>query len=139
MATFAERFRELRHAAGLTQQALVDDFDARYHYRFSKPAISQYEHGKRVPEVPALIAFADYFGVTVDYLLGLSDQRTYPRTPLTAFLAYLPPHLQAFFTAHPEEHWIEMAREMGDYQLTPRDIADLCRLAAQIKEWHKNK
>ncbi|KLU59408.1 HTH-type transcriptional regulator Xre [Peptococcaceae bacterium CEB3] len=35
-----------------------------------KSAISQYETGRRVPDVEKLAKLADYFGVTVDYLLG---------------------------------------------------------------------
>ena len=35
--------------------------------------ISQYETGEREPGIAELIAFADYFGVSVDYLLERTD------------------------------------------------------------------
>lgn len=35
--------------------------------------ISQYETGDREPGIPELIAIADYFGVSVDYLLERTD------------------------------------------------------------------
>lgn len=38
--------------------------------------ISSYESGSRMPSVEKLIAFADFFGVSTDYLLGLSDSYT---------------------------------------------------------------
>ena len=36
---------------------------------------SNYETGKREIPVRCLMALADYYGVTTDYLLGRSDQR----------------------------------------------------------------
>lgn len=36
----------------------------------SKNIIGQYERGEKVPTVDNLIQLADYFEVTVDYLLG---------------------------------------------------------------------
>jgi transcriptional regulator with XRE-family HTH domain len=73
MSTFGNRFKELRFEKRLTQQELADDFNKKYHYTFGKPAISQYENDKRTPELDALLKFADYFGVSVDYLLGRND------------------------------------------------------------------
>ena len=73
--TFGERFKELRLEKGLTQQGLAEDFNKIYGHTFSKPSISQYEHGKRTPENEALKNFASYFNVSIDYLLGVSDIR----------------------------------------------------------------
>ena len=36
--------------------------------------ISRYENGERQPGIDELIRIADYFDVSVDYLLGRSDQ-----------------------------------------------------------------
>lgn len=36
-------------------------------------SISRYENGEREADYETLIAFADYFGVSVDYLLGRTD------------------------------------------------------------------
>ena len=73
--TFAQRFKELRIEKGLTQQQLAEDFNSKYGHTFSKPSISQYENGRRTPENKALKNFADYFNVSIDYLLGVSDIR----------------------------------------------------------------
>lgn len=67
---FAEIFKELRKKQGLTQKELVEDFNKKYFYNYQKSAISMYENGKRIPEINALKDFADYFNVSVDYLLG---------------------------------------------------------------------
>ena len=39
----------------------------------SESTISLYETGKREPDYDMLNKFADYFGVTVDYILGRDD------------------------------------------------------------------
>lgn len=72
---FGQRFRELRIEKGLTQQDLVNDFNNKYNHNFSKSSISQYEHNKRKPETEALKNFALYFNVSIDYLLGISDDK----------------------------------------------------------------
>lgn len=38
-------------------------------------AIRRYEHGESVPDIESLIAIADYFGVTIDYLVGRENNR----------------------------------------------------------------
>lgn len=37
-------------------------------------SISRYENGEREADYKTLIAFADYFNVSVDYLLGRTDK-----------------------------------------------------------------
>lgn len=36
--------------------------------------LSKYENGQRVPTTQALIALADFYGVSIDYLLGRTDR-----------------------------------------------------------------
>ena len=69
MATFGERFKKLRLMKNYTQDELVNDFNKHYHYSLGKSAISQYENDKRIPEISVLINFADYFDVSIDFLL----------------------------------------------------------------------
>jgi transcriptional regulator with XRE-family HTH domain len=133
LANFGSRFRELRHALGLTQAQLVADFNCRYHFHYSKAAISQYENGKRIPEIDALQAFADFFGVSLDYLLGRTDTRNYPEVPLVTFIDYLPNDLKEYVLAHRDDQWIELAADMKNYELTPQDISDLIHLVARLK------
>lgn len=67
--SFGERFKMLRLEKGLKQQELADDLNKIYGYTYSKSSISQYENDKRKPEINPLIDFADYFDVSIDYLL----------------------------------------------------------------------
>lgn len=75
------RIKELRTEAGLTQQELADRLG------ISKQAISAYETGIRRPSFDIADALADFFGVSIGYLSGSTDQReAYPRhdLPLTS-------------------------------------------------------
>lgn len=58
------RIASLRHGCGLSQAELA----RRLH--ISPSAIGMYEQGRREPSVDILIALAQEFGVTLDYLLS---------------------------------------------------------------------
>lgn len=61
------RLKQLRIERGLLQ-AEIGDFLGK-----GQNSISYYETGKREPSIEELKRIADYFGVSVDYLLGLTD------------------------------------------------------------------
>ncbi len=65
--TCKERIKELRISKGLTQKQLAKETV------ISERGIQNYELGERVPTLQALIALADYFDVSLDYLVGRSD------------------------------------------------------------------
>lgn len=64
------RFKELRRQYGLTQDEFRKQFNQEYGRHYSAPSISMFENDKRYPEVAALIEFADFFAVSIDYLIG---------------------------------------------------------------------
>lgn len=64
------RFRELRLQYGYSQKQLKDLYNEKYDRAYSAGAISLIESGKRMPELGALLDFADFYGVSLDYLLG---------------------------------------------------------------------
>lgn len=45
-------------------------YNERYNRNYTSAAISMIEHGKRMPELGALMDFADFYDVSLDYLLG---------------------------------------------------------------------
>ncbi len=67
---FAERIALLRSEKGITQGTLAEAIG------ISRQSITLYENRTRVPDIEILSRFSDFFGVTSDYLLGLSDNRT---------------------------------------------------------------
>ncbi len=69
MEIFAERIRELRLERGLTQEAVGEIIGVKRY------AIYSYEKGRACPEMKGLVALADYFGVSMDYLAGRTDKR----------------------------------------------------------------
>jgi transcriptional regulator with XRE-family HTH domain len=73
LATFGERFKELRLKKDLTQDQLVEEFNQKFNYNITKSAISQYENNKRIPEINLLIDLVQYFQVSLDFILCTSD------------------------------------------------------------------
>lgn len=69
MSLFHERFKALRDASGKTQAKIAEDLG------MTPQALSYYANG-REPSYDTLIAIAKYFGVTTDYLLGVSDHKS---------------------------------------------------------------
>lgn len=64
MSTFGERLRSLRTARGLTQKECGKLF------QLSESAIGMYERDQREPSLELVRRIADYFEVTIDYILG---------------------------------------------------------------------
>ncbi len=67
MTSFAERIKDLRRKNGMTQEALGKIIGVK------RDSIYTYEKGLNYPEVRNLIILADYFGVSIDYLVGRTD------------------------------------------------------------------
>lgn len=61
------RIRELRKARRITQLKMALDLD------MSQNTISRYESGEREPGIAELIRIADYFRVSIDYLVERTD------------------------------------------------------------------
>lgn len=64
-----ERMKELRLEKRLRQEDAARELD------ISMSAYCRYEHGDREPDASVLWRMADFYGVSVDYLLGRSDKR----------------------------------------------------------------
>ena len=64
------QFRNLRLQKGLNQEEFSKLYNERYSRNYTSAAISMIENGKRMPELSALIDFADFYDVSIDYLLG---------------------------------------------------------------------
>ncbi|MCL2862106.1 MAG: helix-turn-helix domain-containing protein [Firmicutes bacterium] len=67
MKTFGDNFKTLRLLRKKSQKDMAVIFS------MSQAAISNWEAGRQIPEVPMLIAISKYFEVSTDYLLGLED------------------------------------------------------------------
>ena len=67
MILFKDRLKELRKEKNLSQTELAKDLEV------SQRSVSSWETGFRQPDFETLEKLAKYFGVTSDYLLGLTD------------------------------------------------------------------
>ena len=61
------RLKTLRKQKNLTQLKVALDLN------MSQNTVSRYESGEREPGITELIKFADYYGVSVDYILERTD------------------------------------------------------------------
>ena len=61
------RLKELRKAKGISQLRLAIELNS------SQNTLSRYETGDREPGINELIKIADYFDVSIDYLVGRTD------------------------------------------------------------------
>ena len=99
------RIRELRKAQGLTMKELGTVVG------LAESTISQYETGKRQPDNETLLRLGEFFGVSVDFLLG-------GETPITIVPL--------------DEFTFAMRRYLDD--LTEQDKALLLQVAARLAE-----
>ena len=68
MEIFTERIKECRKKAGLTQEQVAEALEIGY------STDRHYEYGNRMPLVMDAAKMAELFGVSLDYLAGLSEE-----------------------------------------------------------------
>ena len=67
---FCTRLLDLRAESEFTQQQVADGI------KVSKARYQHYETGRREPDIALLIALADFFGTTLDDLVGRVQKDT---------------------------------------------------------------
>ena len=70
MSEFPNRLRKLRKESDLTQKELAEILNT------TEATLSRYENGAREPKLDLIHKIANYFGVSVDYLLGNTDEKS---------------------------------------------------------------
>lgn len=70
MNKIGKTIRELRREMDCTQDTLADILGV------TQDSISLWEHDKRIPDTQYIVAMANFFDVTTDFLLGISDDCT---------------------------------------------------------------
>ena len=69
VADFENRLKSLRNENSLNQSEVAEELG------IARTTYANYEQGKRFPGKENLIAIAEYFGVSIDYLLGETDEK----------------------------------------------------------------
>lgn len=62
--TIGNNIKKLRKESGITQEQIASKLC------ISRQALSNYETGKRIPDIYELIVFADLFEVSLDTIVG---------------------------------------------------------------------
>ncbi len=74
MTKFSERLKELRQEHGLKQREMAEICGLKLR------GYQCYEYATSCPDFEGLVFLADYFNVSVDYLLGRTDCREMNKT-----------------------------------------------------------
>lgn len=69
MVQLGERLKLLRKERNLKQREMAEQFG------IALITYQCYEYASRTPDLSSLIAIADFFDVSLDYLVGRSDDR----------------------------------------------------------------
>ena len=96
------RIKELRDERGIPQKTLAIDLGV------SQPTVSDWENGRKIPSARTTRKLADYFQVSMDYLLGYEEIRR--STGTTVDLAK---YAQAFQLDAEEWNLIRLYRQMN--------------------------
>ena len=67
MASFSDRILSLKNEKLVLQKTIADSIG------ISLRALQRYEKAEREPSMSVLIALADFFDVSIDYLVGRTD------------------------------------------------------------------
>ena len=67
MDSLNAQFKKIRLERGFTQKQVADGLN------IHEQGYQRYEYGKVVPSALVLIALADFYDVSLDYLVGRSD------------------------------------------------------------------
>lgn len=67
MNLFNVRLKQIRQSLNVTQKTIAD------YLKIGERSYQRYEYGEREPSLAIIIALADYFNVSLDYLVGRSD------------------------------------------------------------------
>ncbi len=120
----ATALKDLRLEANLTQKELAKKLN------IGQSTIAQYEKGEREPTVHNLTLYCDFFGVTVDYLLGREDD-----TPANVHTPTTSEHTEA------ERELLTLFRELSPYlqELTLQTVRSWAGKAGKPSEVNMQK
>jgi len=69
--SFASRLRDLRNSEGSTMLQLANAIGT------TKSTISNFENAQRKPSIEMLIKIADHFNVSIDFLIGRTNDQEF--------------------------------------------------------------
>ena len=118
---FKSRLKELRSEKGLLKKEMADILD------IHESTYGKYELGHREPDIKTIATLADFFNVTMDYLLGKSEDSRPPES------------IELSNKLKEEMKGIEFAFADGFSELDDEDRAELIRMKNRMLELKKLK
>lgn len=115
---FAQRLSELRNNKGFTQQTASDGIG------ISRARLNNYEQGIREPDIDTLRSIADYYQVSADYLLGITDSPN-ENVPSVARKFYY------FDKGNRQAVWEQMLNVFNDLDLSPEEKDQLINVPVE--------
>ena len=115
---FGTRLKKERTNKKLTQEELGKLINK------TKNGISQYETGKREPDLSTLNKFAEIFNCTVDYLIGRTDKRE--ATIIEG--EEIPKELKDIGI-----EYLEISKELKEKGFKPQDIKELIKAIEKMR------
>ncbi|NSW84490.1 MAG: helix-turn-helix transcriptional regulator [Syntrophothermus sp.] len=123
--TLGKRLIGLREQRGLSREELAKRLNLSYW------AIAKYETDERMPSSDILSRLADFFGVSIDYLVGRTDDpgrlgndSTTTDPALPDWVKKLPPDMQKFVEEESKHGWpyLRLARGLKMKDLSPAEL-----------------
>ncbi|SHI76497.1 DNA-binding transcriptional regulator, XRE-family HTH domain [Geosporobacter subterraneus DSM 17957] len=75
MISLGSRLKYLRIEKGLTQEELAENLNKKFEISINKGMISKWESDKSEPRLDYTKNLAEYFDVSLDYLIGVSKEK----------------------------------------------------------------
>lgn len=129
MSVFGKRLKELRVEKELTQEKLGEIFNVR------KGTVSNWENGNRFPDENTIIKLADFFNVSIDYLLGRTDKRQ-PHHLTKEDIIKLAPEYAWLFEEEGLEY-VELVEELRGKEIPPEVIKELVETILKYRDLNK--
>lgn len=103
--TIGERLKQLVRERGLEQQEVAIQLNLKI------PTFNGYVSNKREPSISKLKLLAEYFNISVDYLIGYSDVRE-------PYLKHLPEEIRNFIYDPANEQYLGLAMDIKERTTT---------------------
>lgn len=129
MSVFGKRLKELRVEKELTQEQLGRIFNIR------KGTVSNWENGNRFPDEKTIIKLADFFDVSIDYLLGRTNKRQ-PHHLTKEDIIKLAPEYAWLFEEEGLEY-VELVEEIRGKEIPPEVIKELIETILKYRDYNK--
>jgi transcriptional regulator with XRE-family HTH domain len=125
VSEFSKRLKELREEASLTQKDIAEALG------IDRTTYTKYETGKSEPDFETTSKIADYFNVSVDYLLGKSDIRN-PSDEITKAVSD-DPELAEFWNELKDREELKLLFKQTK-KLSPKAIGQVMRIIKAIED-----